>query len=272
MMEQQNNENDTGIQLGVKAHKREYERLDIDFNNIEDILDFSTCLSHKTVNNKKFMKLPPQHHKMIAEELDELFEIQSEIDSLVGQSSDDNEGEVQEVAPECTRERELQCNVCEHKFSRPSHLHRHMHTHTGAKPYSCEICRERFSRSDHVKIHERNHYKHKVHSCCVCGRLYLDLQMFIAHCRLHAECEFIKASGITAKESEAHIKKQLQIVHNPISVSVCAEQIALLGYVKIEEVDTHIGEHIVCDNNSVCSPHHQTVPVCNTKVTALSND
>ena len=211
MMEQQ--KNDTSVQLDVKAHEGDYKFSDFDFNNIEDILDFSTCHSHKTVNNKKLMKLPPQRHKMIAEEPDELFEIQPEIDSLVEQSSDDNEkGELKEVAPECIREREFQCNVCEHKFSRPSHLHRHMHTHTGARPYSCDICRKRFSRSDHVQIHERSHYRHKIHSCCVCGRLYFDLQLFIAHCRLHAECEYMKASGNTAKESEAHIKKQLQIV------------------------------------------------------------
>ena len=274
MMEQQKNENDASVQLGVKAHERDYKCSDFDFNNIEDILDFSTCHSHKTVNkNKKLMKLPPQRHKMIAEEPDELFEIQPEIDSLVEQSSDDNEkGELKEVAPECIREREFQCNVCEHKFSRPSHLHRHMHTHTGAKPYSCEICRKRFSRSDHLQIHERSHYKHKIHSCCVCGRLYFDLQLFTVHCRLHAECEYMKASGITAKESEAHIKKQLQTVQNAIPVSVCAEQIALLGCIKIEEVDTHTGEYIACDNNYVCSPHHQTVSICSSQVTLHSND
>ena len=121
-----------------------------------------------------------------------------------------------------------------------------------------------------VQIHKQGHYKHKIHSCCVCGRLYFNLQLFIAHCRLHAECEYMKVSSIAAKESEAHIKKKLQIVQNTDPVSVCAEQIALSGCVKVEEVDTHTGGG--CDGNSVCSPHHQAISVSNTEVTSISDD
>ena len=266
MMKQQKDENETSIKLDMKAQERDYKQLNIDFNNIEDILDFSACHSHKTVNSKKPKKRPPRRHKMVAEEPVELFELQAEVGISVVQSSDEEEEEnEQEAAPGCKKERRFQCNVCERKFIRSTHLQRHMRIHTGAKPYSCEICRKRFSRSDHVQIHERSHYKHKIHSCCVCGRLYFDLQLFIAHCKLHAECEYIKVSGITAKESEAHIKKQLQIVQNSIPISVCAEQIALSGCIKIEEVDTHTGGG--CDGNSVCSPHHQVFSVSSTEVT-----
>ena len=268
MIEQKKYESETSIKLDTKALERDNKQLDIDFNNIEDILDFSACHSHKTVNSKELKKCPPRCRKMTAEEPVELFEIQEEIGISVGESSD--EEEEQEVSSECTKERRFQCNVCERKFIRSTHLHRHMRIHTGDKPYSCEICRKRFSRSDHLQIHERSHYKRKIHSCCVCGSLYFDLQMFIAHCKLHAECEYINASSITAKKSEAHIKKQLQIVQKFIPVSVCAEQIALLGCVTIEEVDTHTSGG--CDNNSVCSPHHQAISVSSTEVTSISDD
>ena len=276
MMEQQKTEqkteNETNVKLDAKACEKDYNHLDIDFNNIEDILDFSACHSQKTVNSqkKKPKKRPPRRRKMIAKEPVELFEIQPEIENSVGQNSDDNKKEEQEAAPKCKKERKFQCKVCKRKFVRSTHLSRHMLTHTKAKPYSCKICRKRFSRSDHVQIHERSHYKHKIHSCCVCGRLYFDLQLFTAHGRLHAENECVKGSTNTAKENEALIRKQLQIVQKVIASSDCAEQIALLGCINIEEIDTHTGgEYIVSDNNSVCSPRHQTV---NTEATSLSND
>ena len=40
--------------------------LDMAFNNIEGILDFSVCHSHKAVDSKQLKTFPPQHHKLIA--------------------------------------------------------------------------------------------------------------------------------------------------------------------------------------------------------------
>ena len=263
MMEQHKVENETSVKLDMKRCVRDNEHFDIDFNNIEDILDFSACRSHKAVNSKKLKKVPPRCHKMIAKDPVQLFEIQPELGSSVGQSSHD-------VAQ---KERRFQCNVCDRRFIRSTHLHRHKRIHTGTKPYSCKICRKRFSRSDHVQIHEKSHYKHKIHSCCVCGKLYFDLQILIAHCSSHSESEYIKASKNTARENEALIKKQLQMAQIPISVSNCAEQIALLGYMKIEEITTHTdGEHIVCHSNTVCSPYHQTTTVSSSEITLLNDD
>ena len=270
IMEQHKVENETSIKLDMKGCGRDNEYLDIDFNNIEDILDFSACYSHKTVNSRKLKKVPPRRHKMIAKEPVQLFKIQPELGSSVGQSSHDDNEKEQETAQ---KERRFQCNVCDRRFIRSTHLHRHMRVHTGAKPYSCKICRKRFSRSDHVQIHEKSHYKHKIHSCCVCGKLYFDLQILTAHCSSHSESKYIKASKNTARENEALIKKQLQMAQIPLSVSVCAEQIALLGYMKIEEITTHTdGEHIACHSNTVCSPCHQTTTVSSTEITLLSDD
>ena len=49
---------------------------------------------------------------MIVKELVELFEIQPELGNSVGQISDDNEEEEQEVIQESIRERRFNCNVC----------------------------------------------------------------------------------------------------------------------------------------------------------------
>ena len=52
-MEQQTTENETSVKVDAIAHERDNKHLDIDFSNIEHILDFSVCCSHKAVKNKR---------------------------------------------------------------------------------------------------------------------------------------------------------------------------------------------------------------------------
>ncbi|EIE81559.1 hypothetical protein G6F46_011823 [Rhizopus delemar] len=59
--------------------------------------------------------------------------------------------------------RRYKCSVCPKRFTRPSSLATHMHSHTGEKPYECEHegCGRRFSVVSnlrrHAKIHTTNH-------------------------------------------------------------------------------------------------------------------
>ena len=41
--------------------------------------------------------------------------------------------------------------MCEKVFQSPSHLARHMRTHTKEKPYECDVCEKRFRESGHLK-------------------------------------------------------------------------------------------------------------------------
>ena len=50
-----------------------------------------------------------------------------------------------------------ECDVCEKVFQSPSHLARHMRTHTKEKPYECDVCEKRFSQSSNLTKHMRIH-------------------------------------------------------------------------------------------------------------------
>ena len=254
-------------------HKTANEHLNIDFDNVEDILDFSVHHSPESPNSRSPKQRPPQLHKRIAEKPVRLFEIKPLIDDFVNneeQYFEDDEGH--ETADRSKRR--FRCVYCGSKFIRSSHLRRHLYSHTGAKPYFCQICRKRFARSDYILIHTQSHYKNKIHHCCVCGKLYLDLSIFADHCRSHADSEYIRiAMNDTVTESETHIiEKQLQIAQDPIPAATCAKEIELLSCAKIETVDNSIDEEtIVYMENPIYSSHHNDQTIYNNQYALLSS-
>ena len=166
----------------------------IDFDSIEDILDFSLHSPTEASNSKGDKEHPPRLRKMIAQEPVKLLELKPIIDNFVDDQvqhqnlEDDVDHETE------TKSRRFQCIVCGSKFIRFAHLHRHMHLHTGAKPYICSVCRKCFSRSDYSSAHALSHRTDKVHCCCVCGEVYFDLTRFADHCRSHDDSEYLRPS------------------------------------------------------------------------------
>ena len=163
----------------------------IDFDNIEDILDFNSPspTDQQASNITSDKKCPRRIHKMIAQEPVKLLELKPIIDQFVDDEytsvEDDADNETE------TKSRRFQCIVCGSKFIRSTHLHRHMRLHTGVKPYACSICRKRFSRSDYMTSHALSHYTDKLHCCCVCGEVHHELARFADHCRSHDDSEYI---------------------------------------------------------------------------------
>jgi uncharacterized Zn-finger protein len=56
-----------------------------------------------------------------------------------------------------------ECDVCNKRFSRASHLSCHAKTHSGDKPYECDTCKKRFSQSSNLATKANNLATHKKH-------------------------------------------------------------------------------------------------------------
>ncbi|XP_042892416.1 zinc finger and BTB domain-containing protein 7B-like isoform X9 [Penaeus japonicus] len=60
------------------------------------------------------------------------------------------------------------CNYCTYTTTNYTHLLRHMHTHTGEKPFSCPHCSYRATTKENLKRHVLTHTGEKPFSCPYC--------------------------------------------------------------------------------------------------------
>ena len=230
----------------------EETKLVIDFEKIEDILDFNKHVSPKTSTVTNSKKRPPMRHKIVAKEPVKLLELKPFIDKFA-----DTNGQSSEEVDHTTKStRRFRCFVCGDTFIRSSHLYRHIRIHTGDKPYFCQVCRKRFSRSDYKLAHIQSHRNEKLHSCCVCGQIYTDMARFVEHCRLHDDGEYIR-EAIDRSTRKTSLKRKVQVAEDSILASEFAEQLEADSCVTIEKIDNSTDEKpVVRVENPMYSSHH----------------
>ena len=214
----------------VEATSEEENLLAIDFDNVEDILDFSVHPLSTTSNSKQ---RPKQRKKMTAAEPVKLLELKPKIDKFKGDKENSEMGHEAELESK----RKFQCVHCGSRFIRVTHLQRHLRIHTGDKPYACHICRRRFSRSDYRAAHVLSHRREKVHYCCVCGQAYHDLTTFTNHCYSHDDSEYIRMA----------MRKEPEIVigEDPVLLTTFKEEMEEICCMPIEKVDNSTVEECI---------------------------
>nr|XP_045582644.1 zinc finger and BTB domain-containing protein 7A-like isoform X31 [Procambarus clarkii] len=60
------------------------------------------------------------------------------------------------------------CPYCDYITNKTTNLMRHIHTHTGEKPFSCPYCPFRASQENNLKTHIRTHTGEKPYMCFLC--------------------------------------------------------------------------------------------------------
>lgn len=63
-----------------------------------------------------------------------------------------------------------QCTICNKRFSKASHLKRHIKIHAAIKPYSCQLCTKGFARAEQLMNHMNAHSGIKPHVCKICSK------------------------------------------------------------------------------------------------------
>ena len=243
----------------IEATHEEDTQLAIDFDNVEDILDFSVRPLSEAPNRKQ---RPKQRKKITATEPVKLLELKPKIDNFNGDEQNSEMGHEVELKSI----RRFQCIYCGSKFIRSTHLQRHLRIHTGDKPYACHICRRRFSRSDYKAAHVLSHRREKTHRCYVCGQAYHDLTTFTNHCYSHDDSEYIRIA----------MRKEPEIVigEDPVLPTTFKEEMEEIYCIPIEKVDNSTTEECIeCVENPLYL-HHPITPIKNNTIiegTSLSS-
>lgn len=111
-----------------------------------------------------------------------------------------------------TTERPYECEYCQLKFRKSSHLKQHKLQHTGEKPFSCVVCHKNFTTNGVLKMHLKTHLGQKDFGCDRCtskfstkGSLKRHIQTFHSEDRPYM-CPYCQKRFKTSVNCRKHIK------------------------------------------------------------------
>ncbi|KAF7795522.1 hypothetical protein EIP86_006684 [Pleurotus ostreatoroseus] len=102
------------------------------------------------------------------------------------------------------------CHLCPAKFTRVTHLHRHLRTHTNERSHQCDKCGTQFTRSDLLTRHKRscgdpanaNRSRRKSCQACADGKTKCDLGQPCTRCKARdRECVYVRTPATRARRS-----------------------------------------------------------------------
>ena len=80
---------------------------------------------------------------------------------------------------------QLDCHLCEKRFTGKKMLTRHVYSHLGIKPFVCEVCAKRYARKEDLTLHIRTHTGERPFSCSMCERKFIRRRSYKLHLRTH---------------------------------------------------------------------------------------
>ncbi|KAH9949016.1 hypothetical protein B0H21DRAFT_689061 [Amylocystis lapponica] len=124
------------------------------------------------------------------------------------------------------------CPICPAKFTRTTHLNRHLRTHSGQRLHECDICHSQFTRSDLLTRHKRTcgdpesvpRSRRKSCQGCAESKVKCDLQQPCSKCKSrNRDCIYISghsaATGTQSSHSRAATASSAPKQSNTSSVS-----------------------------------------------------
>ncbi|KAH9839436.1 uncharacterized protein C8Q71DRAFT_856049 [Rhodofomes roseus] len=98
------------------------------------------------------------------------------------------------------------CPMCPAKFTRTTHLSRHLRTHTRDKLHECDKCHSQFTRSDLLTRHKRscgdpnaNRSRRKSCKACADSKVKCDLQQPCSKCQARGrECVYVSGHSVSS--------------------------------------------------------------------------
>ncbi|KAL4710912.1 hypothetical protein ACJJTC_002542, partial [Scirpophaga incertulas] len=98
----------------------------------------------------------PANNTNASNEHDDSDEKQGNKHGIEDDEETDSSGSISDSAANDSNERRPhECDMCDLRFQRSSHLSRHKLTHTGERPFTCGGCGRSFARSDKLRVHTK---------------------------------------------------------------------------------------------------------------------
>ncbi|KAI4465109.1 zinc finger protein [Holotrichia oblita] len=154
-----------------------------------------------------------------------------------------------------------ECYICNRKFTKTSHLTRHLKIHNPIKPHACKVCYKRYARLEQLTTHMNIHMGVKPHVCDICFKGFNQISNLKDHMRTHNGEKPFLCSTCGKGFNQLGNLRQHTIRHSGIKAHICT--FCGNGFASKGELCAHVRKHTGA-RPFVC-------PVCNHGFTTSSS-
>lgn len=134
----------------------------------------------------------------------------------------------------------VECSLCNFVCKRPSHLKRHMLTHTGERPHQCEFCPKKFAQKTDLNRHMSCHAVHYDFHCNSCGRGFPNEAASKKHesnCKTKRySCDQCNHTTFSIGNLQLHMRKHTG--ERPYRCDVCDKR-----FTRVSHLNQHVKLH-----------------------------